>query len=119
MSIGFVLVNHTRREVVSFAHLPASTARELAGNSVTSAITTWYLLHHRDDKIAFVSDTLDDWPFPSGSPAELGSYMDATSQVIEQLIHAGILRDDGIAWADEDEPQSIYIRALSNVWTVG
>lgn len=119
MGLGFVLVNHTRAEVVSYAHLPASKARELAGNPITAAVTTWYLLQHRPDRVAFVSDTEGDWPFPSGSPADLHLYTDVTEQVIGELVAAKVLRDDGIAWADETEPQTVYMRALTNVWMEG
>lgn len=116
MGVGFILVNHSRREAITFAHLPASQMRELAGNPVTAAATTWYLLRHREDRVAFVSDTHDEWPFPAGSRADLQDFTDITDQVVEQLIEAGILRDNGIAWADEDEPDTVYERDLANVW---
>jgi hypothetical protein len=116
MGVGYVLVNHTRREVIRYAHLPASKARELAGNPVTAAVTTWYLLHYSNDRVAFVSDTHGDWPFSSGSPADVANYPDVTGRVVQQLVEAGILRDEGIAWADETEPQKVYMRALRNVW---
>ena len=116
MAIGYVLVNQTRGEVISFAHLPASKARELAGNPVTAAVTTWYLLHHPEDRVAFVSDTYEDWPFSSGSRADLANCIDVTDQVIAQLVETGILKDEGIAWADKDEPLTVYMRAVRNVW---
>lgn len=116
MGVGYMLVNHTRREVLKFAHLPASKAPELAGNPVTAAITTWYLLHHTEDRVAFVSDTYGEWPFSSGSHADLAEYTEVTDQTIGQLVEAAILRDDGIAWADEAEPHAVYERALRNVW---
>jgi hypothetical protein len=116
MGVGYVLVNHSRCEVITFAHLPVSKARELAGNPVTAALTTWYLLHHSDDRVAFVSDTYADWPFPSGSRADLANYTDVTDRVVAELVADGILRDEGIAWADEAEPQTVYMRALQNVW---
>lgn len=116
MGVGFVLVNHTRREVITFAHLPASKALELAGNPVTAAVTTWYLLEHRTDHVAFVSDTCDDWPFSAGCRAELAEFTDVTDAVVQQLFEAGILRDNGIAWSDEDEPEAVYERDLVNVW---
>lgn len=116
MGVGYVLVNHTRSEVITFAHLPASKARELAGNPVTAALTTWYLLHHPVDRVAFVSDTNVDWPFPTGSRGDLASYTDITDRVVAELVAVGILRDEGIAWADQAEPQTVYVRALRNVW---
>ena len=116
MSVGYLLVNNTRTELISFAHLPASAARELAGNPVAAAITTWYLLEHRGDQISFVSDTNGDWPFLTGSPVDLAKYDDMTDAVVQQLISASILRDDGILWADDHEPDTIYVRKLTNVW---
>jgi len=116
MGVGYMLVNHTRAEVIKFVHLSTSKARELAGDPISAAITTWYLLEHRGDQIAFVSDTEGDWPFPSGCPADVADYQEMTDEVVQQLITAGILRDDGIACADETEPASVYIRALKNVW---
>ena len=116
MSVGFVLINNTKREQVAFSHIPVSTNCELAGNSVSAAITTWYLLENSGDEIAFVSDTLGEWPFANGSRANVSSFPDVTDRVVEQLIDADIIRDDGIAWADEDEPETIYMRALTNVW---
>lgn len=116
MGVGYILVNQTRREVIGFDRLPVSKARELAGNPVSAAITTWYLLQHRGEQIAFVSDTEDDWPFPTGSAVDFSGYNDVTDEVVRQLIEASILRDDGIAWVDQTEPESIYYRALTNVW---
>jgi hypothetical protein len=116
MGVGYILVNRTRAEVISFDHLPASKARELAGNPVSAAITTWYLLQHRGEQIGFVSDTDGDWPFPIGGPADVAAYKEVTDEVVQHLIAANILRDDGIAWADKTEPDLVYIRALKNVW---
>lgn len=42
MGQGFVLINKSKPELVSYSHLPASKAKELTGNPVTAAITTWY-----------------------------------------------------------------------------
>ena len=116
MGVGYTLVNYTAKEQVLFAHVPASTARELAGQPAAAAITTWYLLTHGNHRVAFVSDTYDDWPFPGGSRADLAHYPDVTSVVIEELVHAGILKNRGVAWADEDEPETVYELDLRNCW---
>ncbi len=116
MSVGYDLVNFSKKEKISFIHIPATTARELAGNPVSSAIATWYLLQHQGDSIAFVSDSYDDWPFPTGTRDELASYRDMTDAVVKSLVEAGILIDEGIAWADEVEPDRVYMRALKNKW---
>jgi hypothetical protein len=108
MGVGYLLINNTRSECITFAHLPASKACELAGNPVAAAVTTWYLLEHCGDQIAFVSDTYGEWPFSNGKREDLSEYTDMTNAVIQQLIGASILRDDGILWADDDEPNTIY-----------
>jgi len=115
MGIGYNLINHTKREIITFIHLPASTARELAGNPVTAAVTTWYLLQSLGDRIAFISDTDPVWPFPDGSVDEAKDYRDVTDDVVVSLIDAGILSDDGreTFWSDEPE---VFVRRLRNVW---
>lgn len=117
MGVGYVLVNQTRREIVAYCHLSASKARELAGNPVAAAITTWYLLQNRGDRIGFVSDAYAEWPFPGTRREDLSGYAEVTDRVVEELIGAGILHDGGIAWADPEEPEVIYERLLTNVWT--
>jgi hypothetical protein len=112
MSVGYNLVNHTRREWIIWAHLPVSTRSELITNPVSGAITVWYLLHHPGDRIAFVSDSLGDWPFPDGSPDELATYREITDELVRKLCDEGFLRDDGMEWVDEDEPDRVYIRAI-------
>ncbi len=116
MGVGYSLVNHSKKERITYIHIPATKARELAGNPVSAAISTWYLLQHPGDRIAFVSDTYDDWPFPSGTRDELAEYTEVTDIVVTSLIEAGILVDEGIAWTDEEEPEQVYIRALRNKW---
>lgn len=115
MGVGYTLVNQTKKEKISFLHIPAKTARELAGNPTSAAMIVWYMLENRGDNIAFVSDTYDDWPFP-GDYKQLSGYVEMTDKVVDSLIAAEILVDEGIAWADEDEPDKIYIRALRNKW---
>ncbi len=115
MATWYSLVNFTKTEAIFFTHVPALTKRELAGNPVAAAITAWYLLEHRGDSIAFVADHEGDWPFPSGSPSDLEHFKDVTDEVIEGLIAAGILQDNGRTVFDEDEPD-VYTRQLQNVW---
>jgi hypothetical protein len=116
MGVTYQLVNRTQRECISFLHVPAAVkARELAGNPVSAAITTWYLLQNIGDEISFMSDTDGIWPFAQGQPDELADYRDVTNEVIQQLIEAGILRDEGVVQYFDDEPE-IYDRLLVNVW---
>jgi hypothetical protein len=92
MGVGYTLANQTKKEKVSFLHIPAKTARELAGNSVSAAMVAWYMLENRGDNIAFVSDTYDDWPFP-GDYRQLSEYIEMTDKVVDSLIDAEILVD--------------------------
>jgi len=109
MGVTYRLFNHTKREELSFFRMWGSKLKELAGNPATASATTWYLLQNLGDQIEFIAD---DW----GAPP-IG-YEDVTDAVIRQLIDAGILRDDGVCWQDEDEPD-LFIRALTNVWMDG
>lgn len=56
MSVGYWLINKTKKEKITFFHLPASSERELTGNPVTAAITTWYLIKNSGDEIGFIPD---------------------------------------------------------------
>ncbi len=116
MGEGYKLVNNTKKEKISFLHLPVNTKKEISGHPVSAALVSWYLVQNQGDSIQFVSDTYDDWPFESGSKDEMHQYKDVTDEIINDLTNVGILRDDGIAWQDEDEPESVYIRALKNIW---
>ena len=60
MGVGYCLINKTKKERITYLHLPASKAREITGNSVTSAITTWYLLNNSGDEIGFITDQYDE-----------------------------------------------------------
>lgn len=113
MSIGYELVNFTRREVVSFAHIPASKKSELAGSPIASAITTWYMLECLGDQISFVSDTYGEWPFREGAPSDRNNYLDVTDRIVAELVAAGIFRDLGREYYSDDPTE--YIRLLENV----
>ncbi len=116
MGVGFELVNFTQRERVQYLHVEGTKARELAGNSVPAAITTWYLLMHSGDHVAFVSDTYSEWPFPTGSRDDLTEYREVTDEVVDELIQVGILEDRGRRYEDADDPDHIYIRDLVKLW---
>jgi len=111
MGIGYELVNYTKRECVMFMHIGANTAWELAIHPVTAAITTFYLLANLGDRIAFVSDSYDDWPFPGGSKDDLEHYREMTDELVAQMIAADIIVDEGRQVFNEDEPE-IYLRRL-------
>lgn len=117
MGVGYCLINNTKKEKITYLHLPATTARELTGNSVTSAVTTWYLLKNTGDEIGFVPDQYyeKDWPFREISWEDINIYNDVTDRIISELIDNEILKDKGIQVFDEDEPE-VFIRCLNNIW---
>jgi hypothetical protein len=94
MGVGYTLVNQTKKEKLSFLHIPAKAARELAGNPTSAEMIVWYLLENRGDNIAFVSDTYDDWPFP-GDDKQLSGYREMTDKVVDSLVDAEIFVDEG------------------------
>ena len=116
MGVEYILVNETKREMISFAHLNGSKKRELVGNEAQSAIVTWYLLNNQGDQIQFVSDTHADWPFETGCKQEAWSYTDKTDALVRELIEQNVLKDKGFLYQDEDDPDNIYIRNIINVW---
>ena len=112
MSVGYTLVNNSRKEQIMFLHLPVSTMREILGNPVSSYIVDWYKQQHTSDDIDFVSDTYDDWPFETGSREDLADYEEITEAIIASLVEKGAIIDNGLDWQDEDEPETIFIRDL-------
>ncbi|MES2569376.1 MAG: hypothetical protein V4710_04900 [Verrucomicrobiota bacterium] len=116
MPVGFQIVNFSRKELLSFGHVNASSAHELAGNEASAAITTWYMLSRRGDRIAFVSDTYKDWPFENSSSDDLLNYRDVTAEMIQELISRQILADYGMLFVNPDEPESVFVRDLRNIW---
>ncbi len=112
MSVGYSLVNFSKKEQLLFSHLPVSTRNEIESNPVTAFLVSWYRDLYPDDEIEFVSDTYDDWPFKAGFKSDLSHYQDITDQKVKELIKLGHLIDLGIEWEDEDEPDKVFIRRL-------
>lgn len=92
--------------MISYAHLPASKAKELTGNPVTAAITTWYLLNNIGDQISFVDEENVE-----------EDYRDVTSSIIDELIQNKIIEDDGEEVFDPEEPE-VFIRRLRNIYAL-
>lgn len=115
MGIGYILINTTKKESITFAHLPASKAWELTINPITSALVTWYLLKNAGDYIAFVPDQYDlgdkEWPLKNVSWKSINEFKEITDQVIAEMIKNNILKDLGRETFDENEP-NVYIRKL-------
>lgn len=115
MGTGYILINQTKREQITFAHLPATTAREIAGQPSAAAVVAWYMLHNQGDQITFMSDTHGEWPLPGEKP-DTANWPDRTGKTVAELIAASILRDDGFLHQDEDEPGTVFTRRLTNAW---
>lgn len=116
MGIEYRLINQTKKELISFAHLNGAKTKELAGNVAQSSIVTWYMLNNMGDDIQFVSDSGNEWLFNSGVKAESAEYKDQTEAILAQLIDAGILKDNGYLFIDEYEPETMYVKDIINIW---
>jgi hypothetical protein len=111
------IFNATKKEQISFDHIDASTPRECAGNSASSAIIAWYLSTNRGDRITFIGDYDDTENLPFGlSSEEIYSWPDKTNEIVDALIENKILEDHGKNYEDVDDPENIYIRDLRNCW---
>lgn len=96
MGTWYTLVNHTRKEVLSFANFAGMKQGEILGHPVACLLTTWYLFEHVGDRIAFVPDDIEpEWPFPDGSPEDLANYTDVTEPSIARLMAGDWIRDRG------------------------
>ena len=116
MGVTYYLANFTKKESLLYLRVPAWKDKELAGNPVASAITSWYLLNNRGDWISFIALDDGEWPFPEDSfEVFMIHYRDMTDVVIEDLIERGILVDEGKEYYFDDEPD-IYTRKLRNIW---
>lgn len=109
-----VLWNATKREHVSFHHVGAATKHEVAGNPAAAAIVTWYLLENVGDQISLQADC-DEFEVPNPIYDEAVRHPDRVEHVVAALIDAGILKDDGFHFRDEQDPQ-VYVRNLRNIW---
>ncbi len=114
MAEEFILINQSKKEQVSFIHLNGSKMSELSRNPAQSAIVTWYLLNNQGDQIQFISDSSDYWPFNTGNYNDAFLYPDITDELISILIQNNILKDNGLLYVDKDDPESIYIRDITN-----
>ena len=115
MSVGYRLINATKREILMFMHLPVNTRREISGYPVASTMVAWYLLHHVGDEVSFVPDDKSFWPFSSVGEKETESFREVSDEIIQELIDAGLLSDNGIEILDQRDPD-VFLRKLSLVW---
>jgi hypothetical protein len=110
-----VLWNSTKRERIAFEHVAATTPSEVAGNPAAAAIVTWYLLQNPGDQIALLTEG-DVPPALNCTYGEALKLPDCTEAVVAALISEGILKDEGFLFRDDDEPETIFVRDLRNVW---
>ena len=106
---------HQARDDLLLSH-PGVQKKELAGNPVSAAIVTWYLLENSGDDIAFISDSDDDWPFSAGARTDLGSYTEITDRVVEHLVSEGIWRIAASRGSILTTPTRSYTRDLRSIW---
>lgn len=114
MGVEYELINITKKEKITFMHLPCGKEREIVGNPVSAAISSWYLLKHSGDEIGFIPDQ-GNLPFNTIKIEDTYMYKDVTEEVINELIDNQIIKDYGLIYIDEDDPE-IYIRDLRNIW---
>jgi hypothetical protein len=110
-----VLWNSTKRERIAFEHVAATTPREVAGNPAASAIVAWYLIQNPGDQISVLTEG-NVPPELNCTYSEALKLPDRTEAVVAALIAEGILKDVGFQFRDEDEPETVFVRDLRNVW---
>lgn len=113
MSVGYSLVNYSKKEKIIFLHLPVSTMNEIMENDVSKLIVQFYKGQNSSDEIDLISDTYSDWPFSGGDKSEISDYREITDEIVSTLISKGMIVDQGVEYQDEDEPDSVYIRKLA------
>ncbi len=74
------------------------------------------MLKHKGEAVSFVSDTEEESKLLLEIKSDIKNYKEVTNETVDELIHEGILLDEGIEWADEKNPKEIYIRSLRNIW---
>ena len=117
MGPAIVLWNATKQEHVSFHHVGASSRREVAGNPASAAIVTWYLAQNVGDRISLQAE-YDEREVPNPIYAEAVRHPDRVEPLVAALIAAGILKDEGFHFRDQQDPQ-VYVRHLRNIWGDG
>ncbi|MBL8297825.1 MAG: hypothetical protein JNN30_05685 [Rhodanobacteraceae bacterium] len=115
MGVGFYLVNATKRERLTFAHINVNTRWEIAGNPVASSMVAWYLLHNLGDVISFAPDDASFWPFAALTREEVWDFREVTEEVVRGLIEEGLLIDQGRITFDPADPD-VYTRNLASAW---
>ena len=113
MSVGYSLVNYSKKEKIIFLHLPVNTMNEIMENDVSKLIVKYYKEQNSGDEIDLISDTYNDWSFSGGDRSEMANYREITDEIVSTLINKGMIVDLGLEYQDEDEPDKVYIRKLT------
>ncbi|MEQ8769836.1 MAG: hypothetical protein RIB60_04930 [Phycisphaerales bacterium] len=101
------LVNYTRRQRIGGGHLPFDKPSEWAEHPAARALVTWYLLEHRTDEVRFVGDYQDCHE----AERVVREFDDATDDIVNQLVQAGVLMIAGKSWQDGEDPD-LYVLDL-------
>lgn len=105
MSVSYRLVNFSKEQIISFAHLPVSTKNEICGHFVSAKIVSLYMLDNIGDEISFVSDQCDEINWKLSVPtASVNSYQDVTEVYLCKAESIGIIKGRRKDILDNDEP---------------
>ncbi|TGL31321.1 hypothetical protein EHQ52_15400 [Leptospira koniambonensis] len=92
---------------------------EICGNPASASMVAWYLFNNPASRIAFCPDHINEsypeWPLPGVSWDDILTYRDLTEEILSVLINKGILRDNGIRYQDEEDPE-VYLKDIKNIW---
>ena len=108
MGAGYRIYNFTRRERLCTVCVGGMKAREMVWHHPSAALIVWYMLRHRGDQIAIVSD----YDINDGRPIfgneikweDVDSFADVFDETIAHAVAARVLIDDGWRRMFDDDP---------------
>lgn len=97
MSDSYYLVNYTKKQMICFMNLPASTIGEIMANPICSAMVVYYLNDNKGDDIQFVNDYDDDLTIYC-------YFAEMTHQIIDKMLKEDILmvKNPKQVWVDDE-----------------
>lgn len=108
MGAWYSLYNFSRRETFCTACVGGCKDREMAYHHPSAALIVWYMLRHRGDQIALLSDyDINDGCTCFGQRVTdelVGSFTDVFDDTIAHAVAAGVLIDDGWRRIFDDDP---------------
>ena len=106
MSVGYILANLTKNQIVSFEHLPVSTKDEICGSPVAAKIVSLFLIENAGDEISFAPDQAAAGNWPLRVPeTDLRSYEDVTAKYIDRAEELGYISGRSKDVFDSSEPE--------------